>query len=74
MIDVPDLVRIADVAPIGNSDDCSLSGLFDGWLFQTEVLVGKIYLNTKFIEIQLVVRYTILPGVTFGLLTILFRF
>ena len=42
MIDVPDLVRIAVVAPIGNSDHSSRRQSFR-WLrrFQTCVLVGK---------------------------------
>ena len=75
MTDVPDLVQVAVVAPIGNSDHSSLSVVISiAQLFQTYVLVGKFSLNIKSIEIQFVVQYRICPGVTFGLLTILLMF
>ena len=38
------------------------------------MLVGKFSLNINSIGIQFVVRYRICPGITFGQLTILFRF
>ena len=43
MTDVPDLLGVAVVAPIGNSDHSSLSAVIR-WLrrYQTCVLVGKI--------------------------------
>ena len=46
--DVPDVVRVAVVAPIGNKDHSSLSAVFEiRWLkrFQTCVLVGKFFLK-----------------------------
>ena len=43
-------------------------------LFLTCVLVGKFSWNTKLIGIQSVVQCGICPGVTFSLLTILWRF
>ena len=48
MTDVPDLIRVAVVAPIGNSDHSSLSAVIS--------------------------TAQICPGVTFGFLTILWRF
>ena len=73
MTDVPDLVQVSVVAPIGNSDHSSLSfRLFR--LFETFVLVGKFSLNIMLIGIQCVLQCRIYTGVTFGLLTILLRF
>ena len=74
MTDVPDLVRVAVAAPIGNSDHSSLSAVIWNRLFQTCVFLGKFSLNIKSIEIQFVVQYRICPGLTFGLLTIVLRF
>ena len=73
--DVPDLVWVAVVASIGNSDHSSLSAVISmDHAIQTCVLVGKFSLNIKSIGIQFVVQYRICPGVTFGLLTILLKF
>ena len=48
MTDVPDLVRVAVVAPIGNSDHSSLSAVISmAQAFQTCVLVGKFSSNIK---------------------------
>ena len=75
MTDVPDLVRVSVVAPIGNSDHSSLSAVISmAQAVRTCVLVGKFSLNIKLIGIQFVVQCRIYPGVTFGLLTILLRF
>ena len=72
MTDVPDLVRVAVVAPIGNSDHFSLSAVIS--MAHAVPLVGKFSSNIKSTGIQSVVQYRICPGVTFGLLTILLRF
>ena len=75
MADVPDLIRVAVVAPIGNSDHSFLSAVISmAQAVQTCVLVGKFFLNIKLIGIQFVVQYRICPVVTLGLLTILTRF
>ena len=75
MTDVPDLVWVAVVAMIGNSDHSSLSAVIR-WLrrFQTCVLVGKFSSNIKSTGILSVIQYRTCSGVTFGLLTILLRF
>ena len=75
MSDVPDLVRVSVVAPIGNSDHPLCQQLLR-WvrLFRTCVLVGKFSLNIKLIGIRFVVQCRSYPGVTFGLLTIMLRF
>ena len=69
LTDVPDLVRVTVAATIVNSDHSSLSAVIS-----TCVLVRKFSLNIESIGIQFVVQYRICPGITFGLLTILFRF
>ena len=75
MTDVPDLVRVADVALIGNSDHSSLSAvILMAQGFKTCVLVRKFFWNIKSTGVQSVVQYRICPGVTFGLLKILLRF
>ena len=75
MTDVPDLVRVSVVAPIGNSDHPSLSAVISmARLFRTCVLVGMFSLNIKLIGIRFAVQCGIYLGVTFGLLTILLRF
>ena len=75
MADVPDLVRVAVVAPIVNSDHYSLSAVISmAQAVRNCVLVGKFSSNIKSTGIQSVVQYTICHGVTFGLLTILLRF
>ena len=54
MTDVPDLIQVAVVAPIGNSDHSSLSAVISTVL--TCVKVGKFSSNTKLIGIQSVVQ------------------
>ena len=73
MSDAPDLVRVALVAPIGNSYITPLCRQSFRWQrrFQTCLLVGKFSWNIKSIGIQSVVQHWICPGATFGLLTIL---
>ena len=76
MTDVPDLVRVAVIAPLGNSDQ-HLSRWSFRWnkqLFQTCVLLGKFFWNTELIGIQCVVHYVICLGNTYRLLTILLRY
>ena len=74
MTNVPDLVWVSVVAPIGNSDHSSLAAVISMRLFRTCVLVGKFSLNIKLIGIRFEMLSRIYPGVTFGLLTILLRF
>ena len=80
MTDVPNLVQVSVVAPIGNSDPSSLSMAQADrafrWLrlFRSCVSVFKFSLNIKLIGTQFVVQCRIYPGVTIGLLTILLRF
>ena len=68
---VPDLVRVAVVAPIGNSDHSSLLQS-SRWLrqFQTIVWVGKFSWNIKLIGMLSVVQYGNCIGETFGFLTV----
>ena len=76
MTDVPDLVWIAVVAPIGNSDHNSLLVVISmaQAVLNLCVSIGKFSSNIKLIGIQFVVQCMICPGVTFGLLTILLKF
>ena len=75
MTDVPDLVRVAVVAPIGNSNHSSMSAVISMAQAVANLCVSwKVSSNIKSTGIQSVVQYRICPGVTFGLLTILFRF
>ena len=75
MIDVPDLVRVAVVAPIVNSDHSSLSTVISMAQAVTNLIVSmKVIMHIKLIAIQFAVKYRIIPGETFGLLTILLRF
>ena len=75
MTDVSDLVRVAVVAPIGNSDHFSLSSvILMAQAVPNFCVSRKVFRNIKSIGIQYVVQYGICPGVTFGLLTILLRF
>ena len=75
MTDVPDLVRVAVVAPIGNSDHFSLSAVISmAQAVPSCVLVGKFPSNINSTGIPSVMQCSICPGVTFGLLTILLRF
>ena len=75
MTDVPDLVWVAVVAPIGNSDHSSLSAVISMAQAVPDLRVRrKVLQNIKSIRIQSVVEYRICPGVIFGVLTILSRF
>ena len=75
MTDVSDLVRVAVVAPIGNSDHFSLTAVISmAQAVQNCVLVGKCSSNIKSTGKQYVVKYRISPSITFGLLRILLRF
>ena len=81
--DVPDLVRVAVVAPIDNSDHSSLSAVISmaqadpnlcvSFSFLT-CMLGKFFSNNKSTGIQSVVQYRICPGVTFDMLTNLLGF
>ena len=75
MTDVPDLVRISVIAPIGNSDHSSLLAVISMAQAVPNLCVGRKVL------IKLQVNWNtvcgacwICPGITFGLLTILLRF
>ena len=75
MTDVPDLVRVAVVAPIGNSDHSSLSAVI--WMAQAVLnlcVSRKVSLNIKSIGILSVVQCGNCLGVAFGFLTILLMF
>ena len=75
MTDVPDLVRVAVVAPIGNSDHSSLSAFISMAQAVPNLCVSrKVFLNIMSIGILSVVQYGNCLGVTFGFLTILLRF
>ena len=77
MTDVPDLVRVAVVAPIGHSDHSSLSAVISMAQAVPNLCVSrKVFLKAqvKSTGIQSVVQYRICLGVTFGMLTILLRF
>ena len=72
---VPDLVRVAVVAPIGNADNSSLSEVISMAQAVLNLCVRrKVSLKHQLNWIQSVVQYRICPCVTFGLLTILLRF
>ena len=74
MTDVPDLVWVAVVVPIGNLDHSSLSAVISMAQAVPNLCVRrKIFLKHS-IGILPVVQYGICPCVTFGLLTILSRF
>ena len=75
LTDVPDIVRVASVAPIGNSDHSSLSAVISMAQAVPNLFVSrKVFLKHQAIGIMSVVQYRICPVVTFGLLTILLRF
>ena len=74
MTDVPDLVQVSVVAPIGNSDHSSLSVVISMAQAVPNLCVSRKVFHIKLIGIQSVVQCRICPGVTFGLLTILSRF
>ena len=75
MTDVPDLVRVSVVAPIGNSDHSSLSAVISMAQADPNLCVSrKVLLKHQSIGILSVVQYGNCLGVTFGFLTILLRF
>ena len=75
MTDDPDLLRVAVVAPIGNSDHSSLSAVISMALAVPNCkLLRNFSCNIKSIGIQSVVQHRISPGEKFGLLTIMSRF
>ena len=75
MTDVPDLVRVAVVAPIGNSDHSSLSAVISMAQAVPNLCVSrKVFLKHQVNWNTVRGANRICPGVTFGLLTILLRF
>ena len=75
MTDVPDLVRLAVVAPIGNSDHSSLSAVISMAQVVPNLCVStKDFLKHQVNGILSVVHYGNCLDVTFGFLTILLRF
>ena len=74
--DIPDLIWDANVAPIGNADHSSFSAVISTAKAVPNLCVSRnVFLkHLKLIGIQFVVQCRICPGVTFGLLTILWRF
>ena len=73
MTDVPDLVRIAVVRSIGNSDHSSLLAVISMGQAVPNLCVSKS-LNIKSTGIQSLVQYKICAHVTYGVLIILLRF
>ena len=74
LTDVPDLVRVVVVAPIGNSDHSSLSAVTSIAQAVPNLCVSrKVFFNIKLIGIEFMVQYRIYPGVD-RILTILLRF
>ena len=72
MTDVPDIVRVAAEAQIGNSDHSCLSAVISMAPAVPNLCVsGKVFLKLKYWLCM--VKYGICPGVTFCLLTILLR-
>ena len=75
MTDVPDLVCVSVVAPIGNSDHSSLSAVISMAQAVLNLCVSrKVFLKHQVIGIRFMVQCWIYHGVTFGPLTILLRF
>ena len=75
MSDVPDLVWVAVVAPIGNSDLSSLSVVISMAQAVPNLCVSrKVFLKHQVNWNTVVVQYRNCRGVTFGFLTILLRF
>ena len=75
MTDVPDLVRVAVVAPIGKSDHSSMSVVISMAQTVPNLCVSrKVFLIHQVNLNKSLVQYAICPGVKFGLLTILLRF
>ena len=75
MTDVPDLVWVAAVAQIGNSDHSSLSAVISIAQAVPNLCVSrKVFLKHQVNWILYVVQYSNCFGTTFGFLTILLRF
>ena len=75
LTDVPDLVRVAVVELIGNSDHSSLSAVISMAQVVPNLCVSrKVFLKHQVNWILSVVQYGNCLGVTFGFLTILLRF
>ena len=75
MTDVPDLLRVAVVAPIGNSDPSSLSAVISMAQAVRNLCVSrKVFLKHQVNWNTSVVQYGNGFRITFGFLTILFRF
>ena len=70
MTDVSDLVRVAVVAPIGNSDQSSLSAVIS----MAQAVPNLCVSRNKSIGILSMVQYENCLGVTFYFLSILLRF
>ena len=75
MTDVPDLVRISVVAPIGDSDHSSLLAVISTAQAVPNLCVSrKVFLKHKVNWNTVRAAMQDLPGITFGLLTILLWF
>ena len=76
MADVPDLVRVAVVAPICNSNQSSLPAVISMAQAVPHLSVSwNVFLkHIKSIGMLSLVQYGICPGKTFGLLTMLLTF
>ena len=75
MTDVPDLVRVAVVAPIGNSDHSSLGEVISMAQAVPNLRVSrKVFLKHQVNLNKSVVQYRICYDATFGLQTILLWF
>ena len=74
MTDVPDLIRVAVVAPIGNSEHSSLSAVISTAQALPNLCVSrKVFLKHQVNWDTVCGAMRICPGVTFCLLTILWR-
>ena len=75
MTDVPDLVRVSVVAPIGNSDHSSLLAVISMAQAVPNLCVSrKVFLKHQVNWNAVCSAMQDLPGITFCLLTILLRF
>ena len=73
--DIPDLVRVAVVAPIGNSDHSFLFAVISMAQAVPNLCVGrKVFLKHKVNWNTVCDAIRICPGVTFSLMTILLRY
>ena len=77
MTDVPDIVQVSVVAPMGNSDHSTLSVVISmAQAVPNLCVTRKVFLKhqVNWNTVCARVQCRIYPGVTFGLLTILLRF